>query len=131
MMTSTGDTMDIDTDKCLLERRLGDLAPNDDSKDVDHQDDAHILELLHASQSTAGQSPTPNPPLDVRQLKAMVNSLLQKAEGTRPKNTREALRHKLRQKQQSRLSKYASSAQTAKRSQSTSQSDDATTPQPA
>ncbi len=92
----------------------------------EHPDEAHIRELLQTSRT---DDANPTPPVDIAQLKAMLAGMLQHKAGKstgadhRPANSRDALRMKLKQKQHSRMSKYAINVQTEKKTKSTPQHD--------
>jgi len=91
-------------------------------------DDAYVLDQIRNTLRAAGHDP--KKPIDIQQLKAMVQGMLhtmtqQNASGD-PNHSRNALRLKLQQKRNARLSKHAINAQTEKRTKSTPQPDDVT-----
>lgn len=90
-------------------------------------DDACIRELLQRASHQMGGSKS-NPPIDLSRLKAMLGGMLQHtAASTKPADTREALREKLRKKQQARRSKHAIQAYTEKTTKSAAQPDSTAT----
>jgi hypothetical protein len=115
-----------DIDDAELNELLSDSSIATASVAGEHPDEAHIRELLRTSRT---DDANPTPPVDIAQLKAMLAGMLQQKAGKstgvdhRPANSRDALRMKLKQKQHSRMSKYAINVQTEKKTKATPQND--------
>ena len=121
MSASLNNIDDAEIRELLADSTITDTSTGEHSGE--HSDDAYIRELLKSTQSDGHGS---NHPVDIEQLKAMLAGLLQNsANGNKkqPTNTREALRMKLKQKQHSRMSKYAINVQTEKKTKPTPHDD--------
>lgn len=116
--------MDADA---IIHELLGESERTGGAPTAESADDACIRELLQRASHPMGGSKS-NPPIDLSRLKAMLGGMLQHAAASpKPANTREALREKLRKKQQARRSKHAIQAHTEKTTKSAAQPDSTAT----